>query len=462
VTRHTLILGNNLTGLVTAYRLLHYGFHISIVDTQRDVQPTDHSKASQESIELTSRTQTSPLAKNQSIPLILHGFYHATWALMEELPFEWPSQTSQSVRLEFGIEGGNSIALPKPPRLAWFHPLTRLTFFKGLSWSDRWNVLNFLEKQWEDNPRHHHNPDIESVETWLISAKQSEHSRSHFWNPLCRFFLSCDLPEASLSSFIEVLSRYWFGQLTNAATFLAPPKTLGELETELSQWLINKGVRVHSSNAKLHLHTDADGIQAVELGDHHFKAQAYVSALAPQNLLSLLPERALARYTYFSSLAHIREAYGLAIRFTLHDILLTPRLILHSDPFDWITSQPSSQSNRPETVVTCVTLRESMPQEHTEEWLIDNAWACIQNLFNLSPAQTQESCEPQIIRQAGPFFPSHRGSRTHRPLPKTPIPNFFLAGPWTATNLPASLESSIKSANACAEAVATAFYGTLD
>jgi uncharacterized protein with NAD-binding domain and iron-sulfur cluster len=103
-----------------------------------------------------------------------------------------------------------------------------------------------------------------------------------------------------------------------------------------------------------------------------------------------------------------------------------------------------------------------MSQEHTEEWLIDNAWACIKNLFNLSPAQTQESCEPQIIRQAGPFFPSHRGSRTHRPLPKTPIPNFFLAGPWTATNLPASLESSIKSANACAEAVATAFYGTLD
>ena len=453
--RHALILGNNLTGLVTAYRLLHYGFRISIIDTPNEVQSTDHLRRSLESIELASSRHASSLAKGQTFPLVLHGFYHATWALLQELSFEWPAQTSQSVGLEFGVEGRKPIALPPPSQLAWLHPLTRLPFFRGLSWIDRWNVINFLEKEWEEHRLAQHHPDIEGVEAWLISAKQSARSRSHFWNPLCRFFLNCDLPEASLGLFIEVLSRYWFGKPTDAATFLAPAETLGKLETELRQRLINKGVTVHAPNAKMSLQADAEGIQAVEWDYHHLQAQAYVSALAPQNLLSLLPERALARYAYFSSLAHIPAVYGLAIQFTLHDTLLPPRLILHEDQFDWITSQPSAPPHPPETVITCVTLQESPAQEHTEKWLIDNTWTCLQELFNLSSGQTQESCEPQINRPIDPFFPCHRGARTHRPLPQTPIPNFFLAGPWTATNLPASLESTIQSANACAAAIAT-------
>ena len=190
MTRHILILRGNLTGLVTAYRLLHYGFHITIVDTPSPAQPIDPSRTSPESI---YSTLSPPLSVSGEIPFILHGFYHSTWAFLQELSFNWPPQTYQSVCLEFGAEGGTPIAVPTPSRLKWIHPLTRFSFFKGLSWSDRRHVISFLEKQWEDNLLSNHNPDIESVEAWLISAKQSKHSRSQFWNPLCRFFLNCDL-----------------------------------------------------------------------------------------------------------------------------------------------------------------------------------------------------------------------------------------------------------------------------
>jgi hypothetical protein len=330
--------------------------------------------------------------------------------------------------------------------------------FKGLSWSDRWNIINFLEKQWEDDRLPKHNPDIDSVEAWLISAKQSEHSRSNFWNPLCRFLLHCDVRQASLGSFINVLSQYWFRQPTDAATFLAPSGTLGKLEAKLRHLLMNKEVQFHSSKAHIHINTDAKGIQSMEVDENRINAQAYISALTPQNLLPLLPERALARYANFSYLAHIPEIYGLAIRFTLQSRLIPPRLILNPDPFDWITSQPSPEVTTPKTVITCVTLRESMARENTEEWLIHAARACLHTHFNIAHANPQESCTPHIIRQVGPFFPCQRGSRTYRPISTTPLSNLFLAGPWTATNLPSSLESTIKSANDCAEAIAGAFY----
>ena len=461
MTRDILILGGNLTGLIPAYRLIHYGYNISIIDIPSHLQTSIHLGASAESTKPMSLAPTPVQDERQLIPLILHGFYHSTWSLLQELSFEWPPQMFQPVCLEFAAEGKKPIALPKPSGLKWFHPLTRFTFFKGLSWTDRWHAINFLEKQWENNLLSNPNPDIESVEAWLISAKQSEHSRSKFWNPLCRLFLNCDLSQASLSSFIEVLSQYWFGQPTDAATFLAPPGTLGKLEAEMRQRLMNKGVRFHTSKAKIFARTGAEGIQAIELDEKPFKAHAYISALPPRNLLPLLPERALARYAYFTSLAQVPEVWGLTVRFTLNNIIIPPRLILNLDPFDWIIGQSSDKSDSPKSMVTCITLQESLVLKPMVQSLLPKAWTFIQDLFNLSPSHTQEACEPHIIQQVGPFFPCHRGCRSHRPISQTPLSNLFLAGPWVATNLPSSLESIIKSANACADAVSTAFYGSV-
>ena len=462
MTRHILILGDNLAGLITAYRLLHYGFHISLIDVPDQAQPTGRPEMVQDTVDATSAPLMASVPGREAIPLILHGFYHATWAFLQELSFEWPPQTSQPVDLEFSTEGETPIAFPKPLRIPWLHHLTRLTFFKGLTWSDRWHVLNFLEQQWEQNLLTSPHPDIENVETWLRSAKQSEHSRTHFWNPLCRFFLNCDLSQASLSSFIHVLSQYWFGQPSDAATFLAPPETLRQLETILRQRLITKGVQFQPSRSSLRIHIEGEMIQAIEQDEQHLKAHAYVSAWMPRELLQWLPERALTRYAYFSHLSQIPEEDGLAIRFTLHNILIPPRLILTSEPFDWITSQPHSNANSTKTVITVFTLRQALPQAFPKEELIHSAWDLLQKTFNLSPAYTQASCEPHMIQPIGPFSPGHQGSRTHRPLPPTPFANFFLTGPWTATNLPTSLESTIRSANACAEAITTAIYGTLN
>ncbi len=461
MTRHVLIIGHNLTALVTAYRLLHRGFHISIADTSQKLPLSGNSITTQAS-GIVSESQISSTDQNHSVPLILHGFYRATWVLLQELSIVWPISQTQSVDLKFGTGGDQTIALPKPSQLSWAHPLARLTFFKALPWTDRWNIINFIEKEWEENRLRQPNSDTDSAESFLIATKQSDHSRSHFWNPLSRFFLQCDLPEASLAAFHEVLSRYWFKQASNATNFLTPGQYLNTLKAELLKRLLDKGVKVYHPNATLLLHTKAERIQSVQLGNDQITAQAYVSTLGPHNLVSLLPERELARNAYFSDLAHIQEHYGLAIQFTLHDIHFPPRIILHAGLFDWITNQTNSDSHKKETVITCMTLRNTIIQEHSEDSLISQAWACIQNIFNLRPTQTQQSSDIHILRRVGPYFPSYRGIRGHRPLPTTPIANLFLACPWTANNLPPSLETEITSANACASALAETFHANLN
>jgi uncharacterized protein with NAD-binding domain and iron-sulfur cluster len=41
-----------------------------------------------------------------------------------------------------------------------------------------------------------------------------------------------------------------------------------------------------------------------------------------------------------------------------------------------------------------------------------------------------------------------------RPPPTTPFPSFFLAGDWTATGLPATIESAVESGHRAAELAA--------
>jgi hypothetical protein len=454
VTRHILILSGNLPGLITAYRLIPYGYQVTILEPHSDF-PTGASTHHPSESNLYDRPFSLHHLSGQSLPLILHGFYHSTWSFLQELALEHPLQPFQRVDLEFGTLGGKTVALPKAQWQSTLHPFIRLALFSGLSWSDRWHLINFLEKKWEDPDPPDHNPDTLTVESWLISARQSAHAMQDIWNPLCRFFLGCDSTQASLGYFLEVLSRFWIPKSNGPETFLAVPDMLDHLQQKLRRVLNAKGVKFLPPQGITRIQADADLIQAIVLANgEHLTADAYVATLSPPDLLSLLPERAPTRFSSIAYLAHLQEGSGTAIQCTFNGTRLPPRLILHSGLFDWVTSQTLSNAHETKSLVTCGNLKNASSPAYTDEWLRDTAWPHILHLFNLSPEQLPSSSKPQVIQAAYTFFPCQAGSRTFRPLPNTPIRNLFLAGPWTATPLPPCLESTVVSAYACAKALA--------
>jgi hypothetical protein len=455
VTRHILILSGNLPGLITAYRLIPYGFRMTILEHHSVFPPADSHQPDSESTLSSGKPVSSHILPGESTSLILHGFYHSTWSFLEELALKTTPQTFQRVDLEFGTSGGKTVTFPRAQWLSTLHPIIRLAFFSGLTWADRWHLINFLEKSWEGHVPPDHNPDTLTVESWLISARQSARALTEIWNPLCRFFLGCDSTQASLGYFLEVLSRFLLPNSTESETFLASPDMLDHLQQELKRVLIAKGALFYPPKSITHIQADTDGIQSISLaGGGDLTADIYVSTLPPPDLLNLLPERAPARFSCFSYLAQLQEVTGTAVRFTLNGTLLPPRLILNSGLFDWVTSQAVSDPHEPKTLVTCVNLNHSTSPAHTDEWLRDTAWTHIQHVFNISLEQSRSSCEPQVFQSAYRFFPCPTGFRTFRPLSSTPLSNLFLAGPWTATPLPPCLESTVVSAYACARVLA--------
>ena len=62
----------------------------------------------------------------------------------------------------------------------------------------------------------------------------------------------------------------------------------------------------------------------------------------------------------------------------------------------------------------------------------------------------------QVIKEVRATFSARPGIEQLRPSPATPLQNFFLAGDWTRSGWPATMEGAVRSGYLAAEAVAAA------
>ena len=60
-----------------------------------------------------------------------------------------------------------------------------------------------------------------------------------------------------------------------------------------------------------------------------------------------------------------------------------------------------------------------------------------------------------VVKQPSATFRCVPGSASHRPSQATPIPNLFLAGEWTDTGWPSTMEGAVRSGVYAAEALAS-------
>jgi hypothetical protein len=64
-----------------------------------------------------------------------------------------------------------------------------------------------------------------------------------------------------------------------------------------------------------------------------------------------------------------------------------------------------------------------------------------------------------VVKQARATFAAAPGSAKHRLPARTPVADLFLAGDWTATGWPATMESAVRSGLACAHEILSGVEG---
>jgi uncharacterized protein with NAD-binding domain and iron-sulfur cluster len=431
MSRTVLILGGGIAGLTAALRLATAGHSVTVIEQAEDVG---------------GRLCGSP-------PPILLEAHKGTWSLLTILGKDILVRDARHTPLEFLQSTGartQFLHLPLPSPL---NTLLGTTLFQGLSMRDRWHLLSFLERTWEQDPPLPNDLDLRVADEWLASIGQSESARHGVWNSLARLLLGAALPQVSAGLFMRTLRRCFLTG-ARATKVIVPPHGLESfLLTPLKAQLDRVGVRFRVNMTATQLHFSQNRVTQVEVADRsRLTADWYISALPFHRLTPLLPERLVTHYAYFQQLSRLSESPLVMVRLNLNQSVdRTQLVLLEGKTFHWVIRHPDEERHDGATVLWAMAVDEPELLLKSNETLIQLAQQDMAAGF--PTPQNPRLIEADVTRLPSAVLTTKPGAQQCRPLSTSPFTNFLLAGAWTDTGWPANLESAILSGLRCADAI---------
>ncbi|MEX5213917.1 MAG: FAD-dependent oxidoreductase [Nitrospiraceae bacterium] len=432
-----LVLGAGPAGLAAAFRLSQQGHSVTLLE-ERD-RLGGGLVASAEDQDLVD-----------AIPPVIFGHQTATLQLLQDLGTLKHARLRTPGQIEFRTRDRTTrrmrnLWLPAP-----FHSILGLAASRGLTLRDLWRALVFLERTWEEDPGLPLDLDSRRADQWLTEIRQSEEAQVNVWAPLARFLLSSELSSASAGLLVEMLRRSFLTTRANSRVGIPDHDWSGLFIKPVADHYKKRQVILQTGARFDQIHVKGSRVAGVRLKDRRLlTADWYVAAIPPRRLSDLLPEGVVTHYATFHQLGKLADAVGLTVHLWLEAPSGTPRLaLLVGHTFHWLVIRRTSGSNT-EAVVSLVATGRADLMHHSDQALADFAWTDVRTA--LPEASQARLIKAQVIKRERACLMARPGSTAYRPVTESPFANLLLAGGWTDTGLPDSVEGAILSADRCAQ-----------
>ncbi len=432
--KKVVVLGAGYAGLAAASELILRGHDVTLIEGRALLGGRAHS--------FTEMKTGQVLDNGQHI---LMGCYSETLGLLRQLGVE--DRLFSPTRLDvpyFSEKGRSSLTARLPAPL---HLLSALLGFGELSAGDKWAATNLaLRLRVGGEPGEN-----ESVAAWLARWKQTPNIIRAVWEPLCIAALNEPVATASARLFATVIRRSFLGGAKDS-TILLSRAGLSELfAPEVRRLLEMCRSEVRLQNPVESLRFKGTTLEEIELGHGEVvRPQAVISALPWHVLRGLLPAE--------SKLAAACRQIGDAPIVSLHlwldrPILNEPFVGFLDSPVHWVFDRDRIHGPDVEHghVVTAVV---SGARD-----LVDLSSAALEELTLremrrfLPEARAAQVLHRMVYKARSATFAATPEAEPLRPGATTEWSNLWLAGDWTATGLPATIEGAVLSGRRAARAV---------
>lgn len=327
-----------------------------------------------------------------------------------------------------------------------FHLVPTLLGFRGLKFKDRWSALKVLRalKRGDDLS-------AISAADWLKKLGQSGESRSRLWDPLTLATINID-PERAPAELLAVVLREGFLASKRAASVGLPTVGLSDLHGEPSRrFITEKGGKVRLRSAVKKLIVRENQVRGVALADGtSVEARTVICAVPPGDARSLAEDS--AELTKFLSPSEtLIPSPILSLHLWLkEEPFEEPFLGLWDRQFHWVFRKAAIFRDSKTRHITLV--------QSGADALLSKSREELQALAEkeLAPLSRRKTVQVErvavSIEREATWAPPIGNSRGRLPA-RTPIRNLLLAGDWTATGLPATIEGAVQSGHRAAEAV---------
>lgn len=391
---------------------------------------------------------------------LMIGAYTATLDLLRRAGASQALEFQDDLRLDWRDERGLA-TLRCPPVAAPLHLALSLLGLR-LSWRARLQALRLgLRVRFTRAPRG------ATLAEWLAAAGQDAETRRLLWDPLCTAIFN-DVPERTAADLFQEVYRQAFLESRAASRLVFLRCGWGALFEVLARHFENRGGRLLRRATAEEIEIEggrASGVRftqraptrdeirrGVPAREGRASAEAVVAAVPWHALPALLPAEWRAREP-FAGLTGLRAAPIVSVELWLDRPVVERAMTGLRDPeVEWVFDKGrlhgrAGPGQRLSFVISAAW--RAHPRPNAE--LVAGAEAALRRAF--PAAREARVLRSLVLREAAATFSPDPGSAALRPAARSPVPGLFLAGDWTATGLPATIEGAVRSGLAAAEAL---------
>jgi squalene-associated FAD-dependent desaturase len=361
-------------------------------------------------------------------------------------------------------------ALPAP-----FHMTGSFAKFAPLSLADKISIgramLTILRTSGKPSgPAGLNSPEGISMLAWLKQQRQTQRAIERFWRVVLVSALDEELDQTDARFGIDV---FWKAFLANSRGYRmgVPIVPLAELYDGCRAFIEKKGGEVALRSAVRAINIENNSVTSVGFDNNREEsADAYVFAVPHDNFAELLPQQIAQSNLAFRNLDKIKDSPITGVHFWFdREVTNEPFITLLDTTVQWVfnktalfgppaaaTASTNGDAANSKTAAAkqylqlVISASYDLLQKPRQE-IID---LCLKEVRIALPAAREANLvKATVIKEAAATFSPQPGVDRWRPKQDTSIRKLFLAGDWTATGWPATMEGAVRSGYLAAEAV---------
>ncbi len=285
-------------------------------------------------------------------------------------------------------------------------------------------------------------PDLDRISMldWLIEKEQTEGAIERYWRQVLVSAVNEELDRMAASHGLQV---FWLGMLAKPDSYEMglPQVPLRELYRD-DALAATGNIRIRHREPVTAIETAQDRVASIHTVDERIEADFYISSIPFERLQPLMPGLPIEWNAFSHS-----PITGIHLWFD-RPVTNLPHATLLDRTIQWMFNK--SEGRYLQLVVSASRSLTTMPRGE----IIDLALRELAEFFPRVKTATLEKAH--VIKEVRATFSAAPGLEAKRPLAITPFRNFFLAGDWTRSGWPATMEGAVRSGYIAAEAVARA------
>lgn len=437
------VVGGGFAGLAASVALAARGLRVTLLETRPHLGGRAYS----------FRDETTGTVVDNGQHAMM-GCYRETLAFLARIGADRKLVRQPNLRVEMVDVRRGAGAIACPPLPGPLHMLGAVLGYRLLAGAERVAAVRAGLRLLLMRRRRDAALECLTVAELLGRLGQTANARASFWNPVAVATLNESPERAAAAPFVEVLARAFFGSRADSQ-FVLPGVGLSDLYTDdARRWVEARGGRVECRATVAGLELRDDRVAAVRLRDgRRLAAAACIGSVPPRALAPLLPA-SLARARPFAALAALESSPIVSTHLWWdRPVLGVPFVGLLGTTTQWLFDRTRllGTGDGPGQCLSAVVSGDRAVAAWEPERIQAAVAADVRAA--LPAARAARLLHAVVVKEKHATIAPTPAAARIRPGAETPIDNFVLAGDWTATGLPPTIESAVASGHRAAEVV---------